>query len=86
MHAEKWLRQIEKLLNIMDCTEKQRVSFVSFMFQGEVEHWWEAVNDGAKFLREEVVWNFLIKKFNEKYISGMAKDQLTQEFQELKQE
>ena len=37
MQAEKWLRQIEQILDVMEYTENQRVSFTTFMFQGEVE-------------------------------------------------
>jgi len=61
------------------------VTFTTFMFQGEAEHWWEMVKDGAKSAGEELTWNFLVKKFNEKYILGVAKDKLALEFQELKQ-
>jgi len=54
------------------------------MFPREAERWWEMVEDGAKSLEEEISWNFLVKKFNEKYITGVAKDKLPLEFQELK--
>jgi len=33
IQEEERLRQIEKILNIMECTENQRISFTSFMFQ-----------------------------------------------------
>ena len=82
--AEEWLRQIEKILDVMKCTENQRVSFTSFMFQGEAERWWEMVKAGAKSLGEEISWKFLVKKFNEKYIPGVVRDKLAMEFQELK--
>jgi len=86
IQAEEWLRQIEKILDVMECTETQRVSFASFMFQGEAERWWEMVKGGAKNLGREISWNFLVAKFNEKYIPGVVKDRLAMEFQELKQE
>ena len=70
----------------MECTINLIVSFTTFMFQGEAEHWWEMVKGGAKSLGEEISWNVLVKKFNEKYIPGVAKDKLAMEFQELKQE
>ena len=38
LQAEGWLLQIEKILNVMNCTDEQRVSFSSFMFQKEAEH------------------------------------------------
>jgi len=32
LQAEAWLLQIEKILDVMNCTDEQRVSFSSFMF------------------------------------------------------
>ena len=63
--------------------DSQRVTFTTFIFQGEVEHWWEMVKDGAKSAGEEIVWNFLVKKLYKKYIPGVTKDKLAMEFQEL---
>jgi len=38
LQAEGWLLQIEKILDVINCTEEQKVSFSSFMFQKEAEH------------------------------------------------
>ena len=32
IQEEEWLRQIEKILEVMECTENQQVSFASFIF------------------------------------------------------
>ena len=55
MQAEEWLWQIEKILDVMDCTEGQRVAFTIFMFQRKAEHWWEMVKSGAKSAGEELL-------------------------------
>ena len=39
LQAEACLLQIEKILDVMNCTDEQIVSFSSFMFQKEAEHW-----------------------------------------------
>ena len=39
LQAEAWLLQMEKILDVMNCTDEQRVSFSSFIFQKEAEHW-----------------------------------------------
>ena len=44
------------------------------------------IKSEAKTLRKEISWNFLVKKFNKKYIPGVAKDKLAIEFQDLKQD
>ena len=38
------------------------------------------VKGGSKSAGEELTWNFLVKKFNEKYMSGVAKDKLALSF------
>ena len=38
----------------------------------------------SKVLNEEITWDFLIKKFNEKYIPGVVRYKFALEFQELK--
>lgn len=38
MIAEKWLMQIQKIFDVMNCTETQKVSYASFMLEGEAEH------------------------------------------------
>ena len=38
LQAKKWLLQIEKMLDVMNCSEDQSVSFASFMLQREVKH------------------------------------------------
>ena len=46
------------------------------------------VGDGkgrTKSAGKGLTWNFLVKKFNEKYIPGVTKDKITMEFQQLKQ-
>ena len=50
----------------------------------EAERWWEMIKGGAKTLGKEISWNFLVKKFNKKYIPGVVKDRLAMEFQDLK--
>lgn len=42
MVAEAWLMQLEKIFDIVGCTEAQKASFVIFMLKGEAEHWWRA--------------------------------------------
>ena len=85
LQAEGWLFQIEKILDVMNCTDEQRVSFSSFMFQKKAEHWWRAVKSSVKSMREPITWEFLVNKFTEKYIPETARDNMASEFLELRQ-
>ena len=80
LQAEAWLLQIEKILDVMNCTDEQRVSFSSFMFQKEVEHWWRAVKNSVKSTKESITWEFLVNKFTKKYIPETTRDKMASEF------
>ena len=63
LQAKVWLRQIEKILKVMKCSEDQKVLFSTFMFQKEAEYWWEIVSKNAEITGEEITWKFLVDKF-----------------------
>ena len=74
-----------KILDVMNCTDEQRVSFSSFMFQKEAEHWWRTLKSSVKSIREPITWEFLVNKFTEKYIPETARDKMASEFLKLRQ-
>ena len=74
-----WLLQIEKILDVMNCTEEQRVCFSFSMFQKEAEHLWQAVNDSVKYSGEQITWEFLVNKITEKYIPETTRDKMASE-------
>ena len=85
LQAETWLLQIEKILDVMNCTDEQRVSFSSFMFQKKVEYWWRVVKGSVKSTREPITWKLLVHKSTEKYIPETTRDKMASEFLELRQ-
>ena len=38
--AEAWIMKIEKFFDVIDCSEKQKVSYASFMLDKKADHWW----------------------------------------------
>ena len=84
LQVEKWLLQIENILDVMNCTKDQNVYFAAFRFQGEAEHLWRMIRNNAKASKEKITWEYFIQKFNEKYIPELAKNRLASEFLELK--
>ena len=38
--AEAWIMKIEKFFDVIDCSEEQKASYVAFMLDKEVDHWW----------------------------------------------
>jgi hypothetical protein len=43
--AENWVLQMEKLMEVMCCTDEQMVPYATFKFTAEAEHWWTSNKD-----------------------------------------
>jgi hypothetical protein len=42
MDADDWLRTIEKKLQVMQCSNQERVLFASHQLEGSASEWWDA--------------------------------------------
>jgi len=38
--ADTWLRECETICRVIDCTNAQKLSFVTFLLVVDVEYWW----------------------------------------------
>ena len=41
--AENWLKEVKKILNVLEVPEERRVSLASFMLRDEANSWWDVV-------------------------------------------
>lgn len=65
MVDEAWLKKVQKIFEAIECTNEQRVAFVSFVLQGEADHWWET---RARLLRNglgdgPITWKMFVDAF-----------------------
>ncbi|XP_028246808.1 uncharacterized protein LOC114424153 [Glycine soja] len=84
--AEAWLREIEKIFQLTECQDHQKVLFATHMLADEVEYWWENTRPrlegaGGAF----VPWGTFRQTFLEKYFPEDVKNRKEMEFLELKQ-
>jgi hypothetical protein len=42
MDADDWLKTIEKKLQVLQCTNRERVLFTTHQLVGPAEDWWDA--------------------------------------------
>lgn len=87
MVAEAWLKQIQKILDAIGCSDELRVVFATFSLQGEADHWWEAT---ARMLRRSlgtrpISWKAFVDAFYEKYFPRSVANQMEREFLDLVQ-
>ena len=65
--AESWTLDLENYIDVLNCSETQKVVFATFMLSSEVEHWWRMEK---RLLRNEepLVWVKFKKIFFKKYL------------------
>ena len=67
MAAAGWLRKLEKIFRVMNCTDAQRVSFSTYMLVGEAEHWWEGAHRHMEGQDTKITWQVFQDAFLDKY-------------------
>ncbi|GAB2217412.1 hypothetical protein Droror1_Dr00000595 [Drosera rotundifolia] len=45
---EDWIRNLEKLFNVVQCPETLRVNFAVYYLEGEASAWWSTIEERAK--------------------------------------
>jgi hypothetical protein len=86
--AENWVLQIEKLMEVMNCTEEQRVKYATFYLTAGAERWWMAQKEHLqKRLGAEVTipWKNFKDVFLERFFPQTIRQAKAQEFTDLVQ-
>ena len=69
MEAESWLKAIEKVFHALRCPAEDKVTFATFMLQGEAADWWEIEIEKLGPNNVPFTWKEFRKVFYEKYFS-----------------
>ncbi|KAG5523801.1 hypothetical protein RHGRI_030706 [Rhododendron griersonianum] len=79
--ANEWLESIEKIFQVMPCTDREKVSLAAYNLIGEAQRWWNLVSRA----QPRMEWTRFLVLFNQKYLPQSIKDSKSMEFQNLKQ-
>ena len=41
--ADEWIKAMEKIFSVLDCSDHQKVSFATYMLKADAEFWWNSV-------------------------------------------
>ena len=85
MVAEEWLRNMERVLNRIECTTEKKVSYTTSLFEQDALNWWETV-PGSGDVPTTLTWADFLKEFMDKYMSPIYKARKKLEFLNLKQD
>ncbi|RVX13137.1 hypothetical protein CK203_018085 [Vitis vinifera] len=64
--TEAWIMKIEKLFDVIDCSEEQKASYATFMLDKEADHWWCMTKRLLEYQRS-IVWSQFKEAFYKKY-------------------
>lgn len=88
IEAKNWFLRIEKLLEALDCTDSQKMRFVTFKLIGEVKRWWrstKAILKGMDTERNPITWEKFKGVFYDNYFPEVIQEQKEREFVDLMQ-
>ncbi|KAF7811920.1 putative TIR-NBS-LRR resistance protein [Senna tora] len=84
--AETWLMKMEKIFDILEVTDYQKVILATFTFTDEAEHWWRNTKGVLQVRNVQLTWESFLAEFYEKYCPRSIQDEKETEFINLKQE
>ncbi|XP_057969428.1 uncharacterized protein LOC131158576 [Malania oleifera] len=83
--VEKWVQKTEKILNVLHCTDKQKVLYTTFQLAGEAERWWMVVSllEEQRANPSGITWRHFKEVFFERYFPASTRDAKADEFSSL---
>ena len=71
--AQEWLKEIERIFRVMECSEGQKVWFGSHKLVGEADDWWVETCQRLETVGEVVTWAVFKREFLRKYFPEDAR-------------
>ncbi|XP_059664032.1 uncharacterized protein LOC132309767 [Cornus florida] len=84
LDAEKWIEDMEKYFEMMDCTEVQKRKIGAFLLSGEARQWWQSETRMVVDITT-MTWDDFKTRFNDKYFPQSVKEKKVAEFTQLEQ-
>ncbi|MQM20103.1 hypothetical protein Taro_053118, partial [Colocasia esculenta] len=81
--AENWQEEIERIFQVMQCTNKEKVVLATFQFTKDARAWWKATSAHLPNVGE-LEWAGFLEIFRGKYFSERVKEKKAAEFAALK--
>ena len=82
---QEWLKDIERIIQVMDYSDAQKVRFGTHMLAREENDWWVATFQRLEGTREAFTWVVFHMEFHVKYYPKDVRGKKEIEYLELKQ-
>ncbi|XP_058733179.1 uncharacterized protein LOC131604776 [Vicia villosa] len=83
--ALEWLKEIERIFCVMDCTQAQKVRYGTHMLAVKADDWWLATHQRLEAAGEEITWDVFRREILRKYYPESVCGKKEIEFHKLKQ-
>ncbi|KAK2449583.1 hypothetical protein QL285_008768 [Trifolium repens] len=83
--AREWIQRMSGILESMECSEIDKVNFVTRFFRGDACHWWESTKAYMTASFMEMNWTNFRRLFIDHYIPESYQLQMERALNELKQ-
>ncbi|XP_030443847.2 uncharacterized protein LOC115666213 [Syzygium oleosum] len=83
--TKSWIDEMEKIVNLLDCNDTDKIALAEYQLQENAIHWWKASKETMISTDTIVTWDGFVKAFFWKYFSDYARDRKIMEFMQLKQ-
>ena len=84
--AEAWVKKMEKLFTTMGCTDHRRVTFATFILEGEADVWWTEEQRLLCGTSTQITLEVFLETFYEHYFPASTREQIESEFLKFTQE
>ena len=61
--ADEWVKAMEKVFSFLDCTDRQKVTFATYMLEADAEFWWNGVRRLLEGSQIEITWDIFRDAF-----------------------
>jgi hypothetical protein len=83
--AQTWLKEVERIFRVMQCTDDQKVRFGTHMLSEEADDWWVSLLPNLEQDDTVVTWAVFRREFLNRYFPEDVRGKKEIEFLELKQ-
>jgi hypothetical protein len=84
LHADDWMKSVEKMLNIAQCSDREKVLYASGRLTGPVADWWDSYTV-AHDATNNITWAEFTTQFRNYHIPARLMKIKKKEFLSLKQ-
>lgn len=85
LEAQYWLDELNKIFEILQCTDEQKVTFAAYMLKGEANNWWNLARASVMAKGNPMNWEYFQEVFLGRYFPECMRQQKEREFIQLQQ-